>query len=120
MREQKTAEGQAVRAVYLYSAMADLAYEYQDKSLLDACETLWNNMVTKRMYITGGIGSSGLLERFTTDYDLPNDRDYAESCASIGLAMFAKRMAQITRDGKYGDVMEKALYNTVLAGIAMD
>lgn len=120
VREQKTAEGHAVRAVYLYSAMADLAYEYQDKSLLDACETLWNNMVTKRMYITGGIGSSGLLERFTTDYDLPNDRDYAESCASIGLAMFAKRMAQITRDGKYGDVMEKALYNTVLAGIAMD
>lgn len=120
VREQKTAEGHAVRAVYLYSAMADLAYEYQDESLLEACETLWKNMVTKRMYITGGIGSSGLLERFTTDYDLPNDRNYAESCASIGLAMFAKRMGQITRDAKYADVMEKALYNTVLAGIAMD
>ena len=120
VREQKTAEGHAVRAVYLYSAMADLAYEYQDETLLKACEALWKNIVTKRMYITGGIGSSGLLERFTTDYDLPNDRNYAESCASIGLAMFGKRMGQITRDAKYADIVEKALYNTVLAGIAMD
>ena len=120
VREQKTAEGHAVRAVYLYSAMADLAYEYQDEPLLKACEVLWKNIVTKRMYITGGIGSSGLLERFTTDYDLPNDRNYAESCASIGLAMFCKRMGQITREAKYADVVEKALYNTVLAGIAMD
>ena len=120
VREQKTAEGHAVRAVYLYSAMADLAYEYQDEPLLKACEVLWKNIVTKRMYITGGIGSSGLLERFTTDYDLPNDRNYAESCASIGLAMFGKRMGQITRDAKYADIVEKALYNTVLAGIAMD
>ena len=120
VREQKTAEGHAVRAVYLYSAMADLAYEYQDETLLDACKTLWNNMTEKRMYITGGIGSSGLLERFTTDYDLPNDRNYSESCASIGLAMFGNRMAQITKDAKYADIVEKALYNTVLAGIAMD
>ena len=120
VREQKTAEGHAVRAVYLYSAMADLAYEYQDKELEAACETLWNNMVHKRMYITGGIGSSGLLERFTTDYDLANDRNYSESCASIGLAMFGKRMGEITRDASYIDIVEKALYNTVLAGIAMD
>lgn len=120
VRKQKTAEGHAVRAVYLYSAMADLAYEYQDKELEAACETLWNNMVHKRMYITGGIGSYGLLERFTTDYDLPNDRNYSESCASIGLAMFGKRMGEITRDASYIDIVEKALYNTVLAGIAMD
>lgn len=73
VRDQKTAEGHAVRAVYMYCAMADLAYEYQDDSLMEACETLWNNMVSKRMYITGGIGSSGILERFTTDYDLPNE-----------------------------------------------
>ena len=109
-----------MRAVYLYSAMADLAYEYQDEELEKACETLWNNMVQKRMYITGGIGSSGLLERFTTDYDLPNDRNYSESCASIGLAMFGKRMGDMTRDAAYADIVEKALYNTVLAGIAMD
>ena len=120
VKEQKTAEGHAVRAVYLYSAMADLAYEYQDKELEKACETLWNNMVQKRMYITGGIGSSGLLERFTTDYDLPNDRNYSESCASIGLAMFGKRMGDMTRDASYADIVEQALYNTVLAGIAMD
>lgn len=120
VREQKTAEGHAVRAVYLYSAMADLAYEYQDEELEKACETLWDNMVRKRMYITGGIGSSGLLERFTTDYDLPNDRNYSESCASIGLAMFGKRMGDMTRDASYADIVEKALYNTVLAGIAMD
>ncbi len=120
VRDQETAEGHAVRAVYLYSAMADLAYEYQDQSLMDACETLYNNIIKKRMYITGGIGSSGTYERFTTDYDLPNDRNYAESCASIGLAMFSRRMAQITGNAKYIDTMERALINTVLAGIAMD
>ena len=120
VREQTTAEGHAVRAVYMYCAMADLAYEYQDAELMKACETLWNNIVEKRMYITGGIGSSGILERFTTDYDLPNGYNYAESCASIGLALFGMRMAQITKDAKYVDVLERALYNTVLAGIALD
>lgn len=120
VRQQTTAEGHAVRAVYMYCAMADLAYEYQDKSLMQACEALWDNMVQKRMYLTGGIGSSGILERFTTDYDLPNDCNYSESCASIGLALFGKRMAQITQDAKFMDVVERALYNTVLAGIAMD
>lgn len=120
VREQKTAEGHAVRAVYMYCAMADLAYEYQDESLLLACETLYENIVSKRMYITGGIGSSGAYERFTTDYDLPNESGYSESCASIGLALFCRRMAQITREAKYADTMELALMNTVLAGIAMD
>lgn len=120
VREQMTAEGHAVRAVYLYCAMADLAYEYQDESLLQACKNIWNNIVTKRMYITGGIGSSGILERFTVDYDLPNEYNYAESCASIGLALFALRMSQITKDASYMDVAERALYNTVLAGIALD
>lgn len=120
VREQKTAEGHSVRAVYLYCAMADLAYEYQDESLLDACKNIWNNIIEKRMYITGGIGSSGILERFTVDYDLPNEYNYSESCASIGLALFALRMAQITKDASYMDVAERALYNTVLAGIALD
>lgn len=120
VREQTTAEGHAVRAVYMYCAMADLAYEYQDEKLMQACENLWNNIVEKRMYITGGIGSSGILERFTTDYDLPNGYNYAETCASIGLALFGMRMAQITKDAKYTDIVERALYNTVLAGIALD
>jgi DUF1680 family protein len=120
VREQKTVEGHAVRAVYMYCAMADIAFEYRDEELMKSCETLWDNMVTKRMYITGSIGSSGLLERFTTDYDLPNDSNYSETCASIGLALFGLRMMKITKESKYIDVVERALYNTVLAGIAMD
>lgn len=120
VREQTTAEGHAVRAVYMYCAMADLAWEYQDKELMRACETLWKNITEKRMYLTGGIGSSGILERFTTDYDLPNEYNYSESCASIGLALFGLRMAHITKDASYIDVVERALYNTVLAGIALD
>lgn len=120
VREQDTAEGHSVRATYMYCAMADLAAAYDDKELFNACERLWHNIVEKRMYITGGIGSSGAYERFTTDYDLPNDCNYSESCASIGLALFSRRMAQITKNGKYIDVMERALYNTVLAGISMD
>ncbi len=120
VREQDTAEGHAVRAVYMYCAMADLAYEYQDRELTAACERIWSNITEKRMYITGGIGSSGILERFTTDYDLPNEYNYSESCASIGLALFGLRMAQITGEASYIDVVERALYNTVLAGIALD
>lgn len=120
VREQTGAEGHAVRATYLYCAMADIAYAYQDEAILKACENLYQNIITKRMYITGGIGSSGVLERFTTDYDLPNDTNYAESCASIGLALFCRRMAQITGDASYIDTMETALMNTVLAGIARD
>ena len=120
VREQKTAEGHAVRAAYLYSAMADVAVETNDKELLDACKTLWDDMVHRRMYVTGSIGSSGWLERFTTDYDLPNDCNYSESCASIALAMFGKRMGEITGEAAYFDEVERALYNTVLSGIAMD
>ena len=120
VRELKTAEGHAVRAVYLYSAMADLAEAYDDDGLKKACETLWENITQKRMYLTGGIGSSGHLERFTVDYDLPNEYNYSESCASIGLAMFGMRMNQITKEARYADVVERALYNTVLAGIALD
>src|SRR5690606_26483035 len=101
VREQKTAEGHAVRAVYMYSAMADVGAEYDDGTLVAACKRLWDNMVKRRMYITGSIGSSGLLERFTTDYDLPNGSNYSETCASIGLALFGRRMARITRESKY-------------------
>ena len=120
VRKQRTAEGHAVRANYMYSAMADLAYEYQDQELADTCRTIWNNMVHRRMYLTGSVGSSGLLERFTTDYDLPNDSNYSETCASIGLAMFGKRMADMEKDASYMDIVERALYNTLLSGIAMD
>ncbi len=120
VRQQTTAEGHAVRALYLYSAMADLAYHYDDEGLKNACLALYQNIVDKRMYITGGIGSSGTMERFTTDYDLPNDTNYSESCASIALAMFCKRMARLTGESRFMDTAELALINTVLAGVAMD
>lgn len=120
VRQQKSAEGHAVRAVYMYCAMADLAEEYQDEELLECCKTLWNNITEKRMYLTGSIGSSGLLERFTADYDLPNDCNYSETCASIGLALFSKRMAENQKDAGYMEVVERALYNTLLSGIALD
>ncbi len=115
--EQTTAEGHAVRAMYMYSAMADLAIEYKDEKMLEACKTLWSNITKYRMYITGSIGSSGFLERFTTDFDLPNDINYSETCASIGLMMFGQRMAAATKSSDYYDTVEKALYNTVLASI---
>lgn len=120
VRQQGTAEGHAVRAMYLYCAMADIAEETGDESLLQACRRLWDNITQKRMYINGGIGSSGYMERFTTDYDLPLDRCYCETCASVGLALFGLRMAQITGEAHYMDGVERALYNTVTAGIALD
>ena len=116
--EQKTMEGHAVRAMYQCSAMADLADIQQDEALRNACQTLWDNVTKRRMYITGGIGSSGLLERFTVDYDLPNDRMYCESCASIGLMMFGQRMAAMFHDASYYETVERALCNTVLGGVS--
>jgi DUF1680 family protein len=120
VRQQTTAEGHAVRAVYMYSAMADIAAETGDQTLIKACKKLWGNIVSKRMYITGGIGSTSYGESFTFDYDLPNDTIYAETCASIGLVFFAYRMLQIEAKSCYADIMEKALYNTILDGISLD
>lgn len=120
VRELNDATGHAVRAVYLYTAMADLASRIQDKELLDACQRLWNSITCKRMYVTGGIGSTGNGEAFTVDYDLPSDTSYCETCASIGLMFFASRMLKNDVDRKYSDVMEKAFYNTVLAGMQLD
>jgi hypothetical protein len=120
VREQSDAVGHAVRAVYMYAAMADLANLTQDKSLEEACNRLWNNIVHKKLYITGAIGSTSIGEAFTFDYDLPNDTVYAETCASIGLIFFANRMLKLELHGKYGDVIEKALYNTVLSGMGLD
>ncbi len=120
VREQTTAEGHAVRAMYLFSGMADVAAETNDESLLTACERLWENVTQRRMYVTGGVGSSSHGERFTVDYDLPNDLAYAETCAAIGLVFWAHRMLQFDGDGRYADVMERALYNGVLSGVSLD
>lgn len=118
VRDQNTATGHAVRAMYMYSGMADIALETKDKTLIEACQKLWDNVTKKKMYITGGIGSSGHLESFTIDYDLPNDTAYSETCAAIGLVFFAQRMFHLQAKAEYIDVMEKALYNGVLSGIS--
>lgn len=120
IREMDEATGHAVRAVYFYSGAADVARLTGDDELFNACDRLFDNIVNKRMYVTGGIGSTHLGEAFTYDYDLPNDTAYAETCASIGLIFFARRMLQIKPDRKYSDVMERALYNGVLSGMALD
>lgn len=120
VRDQDKAEGHAVRAVYLYSGMAEVAARTEDRELFAACEKLWDNMVNCQMYVTGAIGATEHGEAFTFDYDLPNDTVYGETCASIGLIFFARRMFEITKDGKYADVMERALYNGVISGMSLD
>ncbi|MDI4647934.1 glycoside hydrolase family 127 protein [Cohnella hashimotonis] len=120
VREQETAEGHSVRAMYLYAAMADLAIAYGDDTLTAALRKLWDHVTSKRMYITGGLGSQEHGERFTLDYDLPNDTAYTETCASIGLVMLASRMLRLEMDSRFGDVMERVLYNGVLSGMSLD
>lgn len=120
VREQTTAEGHAVRMVYMCTAMADIALETGDEAMLAACRKLWENIVNKRMYVTGGIGSMEQGESFTADYDLPPDLAYAETCASVGLIFFARRMLALEHNSKYADVMERALYNTVISGMSLD
>jgi len=120
VREQEAATGHAVRVVYMLAGMADVARESGDESLLEACRKLWDNIASKQMYITGGIGSMAHGEAFSFDYDLPNDTVYSETCASIGLIFFAHRMLQLEPNSRYADVMERALYNTVIAGMSRD
>ncbi len=120
VREQKVATGHAVRAVYMYTAMADLARLTEDERLHEACRTLWRNIVDRQMYITGGIGSTRHGEAFTFDYDLPNDTIYSETCAAVGMVFFAHRMLQLEPRGEYGDIMERALYNNVIGGMSQD
>lgn len=120
VRDQKVAEGHAVRAVYLYSGMADVAARTNDETLFAACEKLWENIVKKQLYVTGAIGATEYGEAFSFDYDLPNDTIYAETCASIGLIFFARRMFEITKDARYIHVMERALYNGVISGMSLD
>lgn len=120
VREQTKAVGHAVRAVYLYTGMADAALESGDGSLAAACRRLWDNITGCRMYVTGAIGSAYEGEAFTEDYHLPNDSAYGETCAAIGLIFFAGKMLRLEHDAKYADVMERALYNCVLAGMELD
>lgn len=120
VREQSEAVGHAVRAVYLYTAMADIVLESGDAGLRDACRKLWNSITRRRMYVTGGIGSAENGEAFTTDYDLPNDTAYSETCAAIGLFRFSHRMLLIDNHAKYADEMERVLHNAIISGLAQD
>ena len=119
VREQKQVVGHAVRAMYMYAAMADLAAEDGDAELRLACERLWDDLTQHSLYVTGGLGPSAHNEGMTAPYDLPNDTAYAETCAAVGLVFWARRMAALTGEARYADVMERALYNNVLAGISL-
>ena len=120
VREQTKVVGHAVRAMYMYAAMADLAAEHGDDALNRACEALWRDVTERRMYVTGGFGPSEENEGFTKDYDLPNDTAYAETCASVAMVFWAARMLNLDLDGHYADMLELALYNNALAGLSRD
>ncbi len=120
IREQTEATGHSVRACYLYAGVADVALETQDEELLDISRTLWDDLTSHQMYITGGLGPAHSNEGFTFAYDLPNETAYAETCAGIALAFWAHRMFHLDPDGRYIDVMERALYNNVLSGVSFE
>ena len=120
VREQSEAVGHAVRAGYLYSGMADVAKRTGDEAMFAACRRLWDSIVKEKLYITGGVGGTVHGEAFSYPFDLPNDAAYSETCAAIALVFFARRMLEISPEARYADVMERALYNTALAGMALD
>jgi DUF1680 family protein len=119
-RDQDEIVGHVVRAVYLNCGAADLYAETGEPALLEALERLWENVTTRRMYVSGGIGSRYEGEAFGKDYELPNERAYAESCAAIGSVMWNWRMLVLGGDARYADLMEHTLYNALLPGISLD
>ena len=119
VREQEEVFGHAVRAMYLFSAVADLAMETGDAALAQACQRIWEDLTQHKMYITGGIGVSGHGEGFAGEYHLPNFEAYSETCASIALAFFAHRMNLLFGDAHYADVFERVLYNGLISGVSL-
>ncbi|XHR96999.1 glycoside hydrolase family 127 protein [Mucilaginibacter sp. UC70_90] len=117
---QEDAEGHAVRAMYLYSGMADVAALTGDKEYITAIDKIWNNMVGKKIYVQGGIGAVPGGERFGADYELPNTTAYNETCAAIGDVFWNQRMFLLHGESKYIDVMEKVLYNGLISGVGLD
>ena len=120
VREQTVARGHAVRQLYMLTAMADAAAETGDAAMLEACRRLFDNITRRQMYITGAVGASARHEAFTTDYDLPSDRCYGETCASVAMAFFARNLLKNEPDGRYADLLELELYNAALAGMQLD
>jgi DUF1680 family protein len=119
VRRQTEVVGHAVRAMYLYCAMADIAALTGDRDLRTALERIWHDVVDRKMYATGGIGPSAHNEGFTVPYDLPNDSAYAETCAAIGMALWNHRLFLMSGDGKYVDVLEREVYNGLLSGVSL-
>jgi DUF1680 family protein len=113
-------KGHAVRAMYLFTGMADVASEKNVPQYVVALNRVWDDVAERNMYITGGIGSSRTNEGFTEDYDLPNKTAYCETCASIGMVFWNNRMNLLSGDAKYADVLERSLYNGVLAGVSLE
>lgn len=120
VRNQADARGHAVRCMYMLTAMADAADTSGDRSLKDACERILNNIVERRMYVTGGLGACARHESFGGDWELPNDTAYNETCASVAMAFFMQRMLNLDPDGRYADLLELELYNGALAGMQLD
>lgn len=119
VKEQKEITGHAVRAMYLYTGAADVAAAKNDPGYMNSMKTVWEDVVYRNMYITGGIGSSGSNEGFSVDYDLPNENAYCETCASVGMVFWNQRMNLLTGDSKYVDVLERSLYNGALDGLSL-
>ena len=120
VKEQTEITGHAVRAMYLYTGAADVAAQTGDAAYMRAMKTVWEDVVFRNMYITGGIGSSGGNEGFSNDYDLPNENAYCETCASVGMVFWNQRMNALTGESIYMDVLEKSLYNGALDGLSLD
>ena len=114
------ADGHAVRIGYLCTGVAHVGRLLGDQGLIDTAKRFWKNIVTRRMYVTGAIGSTHVGESFTYDYDLPNDTMYGETCASVAMSMFAQQMLDLEPKGEYADVLEKELFNGSIAGISLD
>lgn len=118
--DQSEAEGHAVRATYMYSGMADVAAMTGDKNYIKAIDSIWESVVDKKMYLTGGIGSIGAIEGFGPDYDLPNMSAYNETCASVGSVFWNQRLFLLHGDAKYVDILERTLYNGLISGVSLD
>ena len=119
VREQRNIRGHAVRAMYLYTGIADIASETKDKGYLRTMDAIWDDVLNKHYYITGGIGAQGSNEGFGKPYDLPNESAYCETCASVGMVFWNQRMNMLSAQAKYIDVLERTLYNAAIDGISL-
>ena len=119
VKEQTQITGHAVRAMYMYTGAADVAAQTGDEGYMKAMRTVWEDVVYRNMYITGGIGSAGSNEGFSQDYDLPNEQAYCETCASVGMVFWNQRMNAMSGNAEYIDVLERSLYNGALDGLSL-